>query len=395
MKITRSQLGKLIRDAILIKESESDFTLGYGSNEPTKEEHEENIRMIEQAFEEVREEFIGCAKEVIGRKAEEGYYGELKSVPFNDWPDMIPAMNTSCSSPMFGRMLVNADADELLAFFMRVFMARTNLILITGPRDQKWGSERRVSGKMENDAFFRSDFGARVKGRGDTRRQIKRHLEGDHNTIYFYMYGTDQAIANSVDSMFIDQIKDTLAHEFGHARQKLTQGLGQALITSLGLDPTLEEIDEGLVENLIEPWLYSEIPVPDEGISFDAQDKVQDKWYELGGSEDNEILIFTVIDWLGSRMYSHNEVHNILTTDLRRELLKMYGPLPGISGDEVKEFYKDALDEFLEMTIPEVDATDIPNIDGFGYKMLLKDNWDAVDAYGELAMISHDKETTG
>jgi hypothetical protein len=395
MRIARKRLRQIIKEELL-RESE-EFTLGYESNEPTESEHDSNVRNIERWFEEVREEFIGCTKEEIGRTREEGLYGELHAdgVTFNDWvlggeDSLVAQMNRRCPSPMFGNLVVNEDANELLGFLMKVFLARTNLILITGPNDPNWGAER--GRQIENDAFFRSRFGARMKGSADTERQIERHLEGDHNTVYMYMYGVDTERANSISESFI---KDTLAHEFGHARQKLTQGFGQALITSLGLHSELEEIDAGIVDELIEPWLKASI-----GKEFDSgtEDELMDKWENLGGNMEDEPPIGAgqyadAAGWLESRMYSSNEVHNILTTDLRRELVKAYGPLYGNEPGEVAEFYEDALHDFLGLSMPEIVQGGFDNRSWMlGFRLLLKDDQNIDTIYGELASAESDHD---
>lgn len=397
MKITRAKLQQIIREELL-RESE-EFSLGYGSNEPTESEHASNARDIERWFEEVREEFIGCTKEEIGRTREEGLYGELHAdgVTFNDWvlggeDSLVAQMNRRCPSPMFGNLVVNEDGNELLGFLMKVFLARTNLILITGPDDPNWGAER--GRQIENDAFFRSRFGARMKGRGDTERQIERHLEGDHNTIYLYMYGVDTERAKSISESFI---KDMLAHEFGHARQKLTQGFGQALLTMFGLYDELEVIDAGIVDELIEPWLKASIG---EEFNSDTEDMLMDKWEKLGGNLEDATgagQYTNATGWLESRMYSDNEVHNILTTDLRRELVKAYGPLYGNEPDEVAEFYEDALRDFLGLSIPAIAQGGFDNTGWMlGFRLLLKDDQNIDTIYGELASAEshHDHDHT-
>ncbi len=395
MRISKKRLLQIIREE-LIREAD-EFTLGYESNEPTADEHASNVRDIERWFEEVREEFIGCTKEEIGRTREEGLYGELHAdgVTFNDWvlggEDSLAAqMNRRCPSPMFGNLVVNEDGNELLGFLMKVFLARTNLVLITGPNDPNWGAER--GRQIENDAFFRSRFGARMRGGGDTRRQIERHLEGDHNTVYLYMYGVDTERAKSISESFI---KDTLAHEFGHARQKLTQGFGQALHTMFGLYDELEVIDEGIVDELIEPWLKASI-----GKEFDSdtEDMLLDKWENLGGDLGDDPPVGAgqyaqIAGWLEVRMYSDNEVHNILTTDLRRELLKTYGPLYGNEPDEVAEFYEDALRDFLGLSLPEIARGPFNNQSNMmGFRLLLKDDPEIDTIYGELASAESDHD---
>jgi hypothetical protein len=399
VKITRKQIKQLIREELL-RESE-EFTLGYESNEPSADEHASNVRDIERWFEEVREEFIGCTKEEIGRTREEGLYGELYAdgVTFNDWvlggeDSLVAQMNRRCPSPMFGNLVVNEDGNELLGFLMKVFLARTNLVLITGPNDPNWGAER--GRRLENEAFFRSYFGARMSGGGDTRRQIERHLEGDHNTIYFYMYGVESD--GRAKSIGESSIKDTLAHEFGHARQKLTQGFGQALLTMFGLYDELEVIDAGIVDELIEPWLKASI-----GKEFDSdtEDMLMDKWENLGGDLEDDSpggsvdQYVNAAEWLQLRTYSANEVHNILTTDLRRELLKTYGPLYGNEPEEVAEFYEDAMRDFLGLSLAEIHnqgGFDWTNSEMMGFRLLLRDDQNIDAIYGELASAESDHD---
>ena len=405
---SETYLRLLVRRSLL-RESSQSFTLGYGDNEPTQEEHTENTRLITRWFEEVREELIGCSKEKVGRTREEGLYGDLHAdgVSFNDWvendAEMIRGMNAQCASPIFGTYLVNDEANPLTAFLMRVFIARTNLVLISGPNDPNWGTER--GHRDENAAaLFRHNFPARVPGGSDTRRQIDRHLSGAHNTVYYYMYGRDVDRARSIGE---DGTKDTLFHEFGHARQMLTQGIGQALISVWGeLSPTLEDIDTvdrvSLIEDMVDPDLWSAIPVNQmEGFDDDTIRFIDIKWKELGGSKD--VFLDIVIDRLEGWMYSKNEVHNIISNDLKRRLVQVYGPIPNEllrSQDEweLRDWYADRLDELLSITPTsqfDIQALGYPSgIEVGAYLLLLRSSLDTSGAFGSLAMLTRDEDST-
>jgi hypothetical protein len=308
---------------------------------------------------------------------------------------MIRGMNAQCASHIFGTYLVNDEANPLTAFLMRVFIARTNLILISGPNDPNWGAER--GHRDENTAaFFRQRFPARVSGGSDTRRQIDRHLSGEHNTVYYYMYGRDVDRARGIGE---DDVKDSLFHEFGHARQMLTQGIGQALISVWGsLSPTLEDIDTvdgmSLVEDMVEPDLWSAIPVDQEtGFDDDTIHFIDIKWKELGGSKGT--FLDLAIDRLEGWMYSKNEVHNIISNDLKRRLVQIYGPIPDEllrSQDEweLRDWYADRLDEFLSITpTSQFDVDDLVDIsapEAGAYLLLLRSSSDTSGVFGTLAM---------
>ena len=187
----------------------------------------------------------------------------------------------------------------------------------------------------------------------------------------------------------------------------LTQGIGQALISVWGeLSPTLEDIDTvdrvSLIEDMVDPDLWSAIPVNQmEGFDDDTIRFIDIKWKELGGSKD--VFLDIVIDRLEGWMYSKNEVHNIISNDLKRRLVQVYGPIPNEllrSQDEweLRDWYADRLDELLSITPTsqfDIQALGYPSgIEVGAYLLLLRSSLDTSGAFGSLAMLTRDEDST-
>ena len=436
MKVTIEQLRNLISESLLFENEEEvveEYNLGYaqGFNPSSEAAHKENIATAERLWSESKQEFLGCSSEEIGTKEGEGWYGIMKTKPLiaivdssprprslsdehADWYTVAYHANRACKSSIFGAQLVDPGDDpegigydmtaELVSFLTRVFIARTNMIIIEGPNDPNWGEER--SSHLESAAFFRSRFPPRVTGGADTREQVSRYEEGMHNVMYFYLYGPDEDNTLRYDSSAIEaHIKNIMIHELGHARQDLTRNVGQAISSWFGLYDTVPQMDEGLVDKILEEWV--KIPAM---TTEEEEAAAEEKWLRLGGILDfadelegsrfdnppnaNDLIL--ALENAEAVTYSWDEVHNQITTDFRRALVQIYGPLPE-SGEraEVQEFYKSALKDFLNLRLSDIrDLSEISTRDSsflYAMTLMLKDSDDAINSYAELASLGSRK----
>ena len=162
---------------------------------------------------------------------------------------------------MLKRELKDTLDDERL----KTFLDRTHLIVVKGPDDPNYKTATKNLGDVAS-ALFRALSTRSGIDKIDVMLRKAAHERGDHNTIYYHLYGPKDE-KNCLDS---EAAEENLRHELEHFVDKMT------LFTDENVSRSEDQSE--LISDILSPSMWTGSGVPQNPPS-----SFKKKWVEKGG----------------------------------------------------------------------------------------------------------------
>jgi hypothetical protein len=214
------------------------------------------------------------------------------------------------------------------------FLERTTLHIVKGREETPDLYDRATKAKADGDAIFAARVIKNPNWLFDIIRRKAAHEAGNHNVIYYHMYGVDDRF-NCLDS---DIVESKLRHELEHFVSMMSafEGAGSKEGHELG-HTTLSEYQVDIIDDLLEEDFWSNGDVPQSMPSL-----FQHRWNELDAGQDVGGSASDTWDEIASQWTDYEEARALLMQ------AKRYADLSDIGSMTLMDVQQDEPGGFID-----------------------------------------------